>query len=84
MVIKQSVNRMKLEINYEMMLSKIKSSEFEILQIEERYLETYLELPFLHRDPFDRILVATALTDDLIILSADEDIHKYDVNWIWE
>ena len=36
-------------------------------------------LPFIHRDPFDRMLVAAAKAEGMTILTADENIHKYDV-----
>jgi PIN domain nuclease of toxin-antitoxin system len=36
-------------------------------------------LPFLHRDPFDRLLIATAIEESMTLLSADESIHKYDM-----
>lgn len=34
-------------------------------------------LPLIHRDPFDRVLVAVAETHSLVILTSDEDIAKY-------
>ena len=40
-------------------------------------------LPFIHRDPFDRMLVATAQAANMTILTADENIHKYDVLTKW-
>jgi PIN domain nuclease of toxin-antitoxin system len=36
-------------------------------------------LPDLHRDPFDRIMIAQALVEDVILLSSDRDIRKYPV-----
>jgi len=36
-----------------------------------------------HKDPFDRLLIATALAENLTIITTDESIHKYDVPWIW-
>lgn len=41
------------------------------------------ELPPLHRDPFDRLLVAQAQSEHLPILTADELIHQYDVEVVW-
>ena len=41
------------------------------------------ELPHHHDDPIDRLLVATALVEDLSILTSDEDIRKYPVTTIW-
>ena len=41
------------------------------------------ELPELHRDPFDRLLVVQSQMEDLPILTADENIRRYDVETIW-
>lgn len=40
-------------------------------------------LPLIHRDPFDRILVAEALRGDIILLSKDEIIPRYGVRVVW-
>ena len=40
-------------------------------------------LPFLHRDPFDRLLVATAKVDGMTLLTADENIRQYDIASTW-
>jgi PIN domain nuclease of toxin-antitoxin system len=40
-------------------------------------------LPLFHRDPFDRILVAEALRNDITLLSKDEIIPKYGVRVVW-
>lgn len=45
-------------------------------------LHTY-QLPPIHHDPFDRLLVAQCQTDDLSIISNDEYIKQYDVKVIW-
>jgi len=41
------------------------------------------ELPELHRDPFDRLLVVQSQMEDLPILTADENIRRYSVETIW-
>lgn len=38
-------------------------------------------LPLIHRDPFDRMLIAQARCDGLTLLTRDRDIHQYDVDW---
>ena len=40
-------------------------------------------LPWLHRDPFDRLLVAQALTQDLTLVTPDPLIQQYPVSWTW-
>ena len=41
------------------------------------------ELPLIHRDPFDRILVATAMRDRLAVVTPDRAIAMYPVATIW-
>ncbi|MCL2065772.1 MAG: PIN domain-containing protein [Candidatus Cloacimonetes bacterium] len=40
-------------------------------------------LPYIHNDPYDRLLIATAIAENLSFITADKDIQKYDVEWIW-
>ena len=41
------------------------------------------ELPEHHKDPFDRLLVATAINVNATILTPDEAVQKYPVSWKW-
>lgn len=47
------------------------------------HLETLSKLPFLHRDPFDRILIATAIAEDFKIVTNDQKFHNYPVDVLW-
>jgi PIN domain nuclease of toxin-antitoxin system len=53
------------------------------LHIDERHAKVAGELPLVHRDPFDRMLVAQASVERLSIVTADDRIPKYDVPVIW-
>ncbi|GAB2596188.1 type II toxin-antitoxin system VapC family toxin [Spirosoma areae] len=57
------------------------------LPLSANHIEAYTRLPFFehHRDPFDRILLATALADDLTIVSSDHNFPLYSnvVTTIW-
>jgi PIN domain nuclease of toxin-antitoxin system len=53
------------------------------LHIDERHAKLAGELPLLHRDPFDRMLVAQAGVERLSIVTGDAQIAKYDVPVIW-
>ena len=64
-------------------LAKVEDSPISILPITPCHIETVEALPFIHRDPFDRLLISTALCEDLIIITIDENIEKYDIRWIW-
>ena len=41
------------------------------------------QLPLLHRDPFDRMLIAQARIENLTLITNDEEIGKYDVTTLW-
>ena len=55
-----------------------------IKNIKDDYVKIVETLPFHHRDPFDRLIIATAMSQNLTIITADENIQKYNVNWIWD
>jgi len=40
-------------------------------------------LPMIHRDPFDRLLIATALAEEMTLITVDENIQQYEVFQIW-
>ena len=54
-----------------------------ILPIKTTHLTALETLPMLHRDPFDRLLIATALAEEMIIVTADKNIAQYEVSQIW-
>ena len=64
-------------------LAKIYDMPIGLLPVTPCHVEMVETLPFIHRDPFDRLLVATAKADGMTILTADENIHKYDVSSVW-
>jgi PIN domain nuclease of toxin-antitoxin system len=53
------------------------------LNIEPNHLDCVDSLSFIHRDPFDRLLIATAKTEGMTLITADENIRRYDVKWLW-
>ena len=71
-------NLQKLRISYP--LDKLIPIEFQILDLQISHLIAYQDLPFHHRDPFDRILVAQAQIEELSIMTIDPNIHLYDVS----
>jgi PIN domain nuclease of toxin-antitoxin system len=61
----------------------ITKNGFTIMPIAKTHLEGMIHLPSIHRDPFDRLLVATAKVAGMTLLTADENIHRYDVPYVW-
>lgn len=56
-------------------------NDFGYLSLEIRHIHATAvsELPFHHRDPFDRILVAQAQIENLTLLTADRALARYDI-----
>ena len=56
---------------------------FSLFAIELRHVVGVADLPFHHRDPFDRLLAAQALEDQLPVVSADRIFRRYGVTVLW-
>jgi PIN domain nuclease of toxin-antitoxin system len=57
---------------------------FKELPITVAHADAVRGLPGHHRDPFDRMLVAQAMVDDLVIVSADPLVRRYGVAVVWD
>lgn len=55
----------------------------QVLPIGSRHVTQLAALPDLHRDPFDRILIAQALVEGMELISSDRQISRYPVRIIW-
>lgn len=53
------------------------------LPIRKEHCLRLLDLPGLHGDPFDRLLVGQAQAEGMTLLTADEQLHQYDVPVVW-
>ncbi len=60
-------------------LAAILASEFRMLDVSASLLEAAAELPDHHNDPFDRVLIAHALREDLKVLTRDRAFAAYGV-----
>ncbi len=57
---------------------------FEIIPITRDPIRRVEGLPWIHRDPFDRLIVAAAVEGGMTVLSADKNIQRYPcVKWLW-
>ena len=66
-------------ISMEYIASQLLSDDFTILPILNNHIFSYQSVPFFedHRDPFDRFLLATALSEQIPIISVDENFTRY-------
>ena len=68
--IKASINKLSLKRPFSNLLSDLQRTDILILQIEDSYLQNLYTLPFIHKDPFDRLIISTALAENLTIITA--------------
>lgn len=63
--------------------SRLSSQGHVLLPMDLRHVVRLAALPLHHRDPFDRMLVAQALAEDMPIVTADRLVTRYGANVIW-
>ncbi len=65
------------------MRRELKHNDFTILPISVSHAAKVSELPFHHRDPFDRMIAAQALVENISLVSCDKIFDSYGVNRVW-
>ena len=62
---------------------QLERNAFQALPIHVTHAVAVIALPDLHRDPFDRMLVAQAMSEGLTIVSSDPELARYPVPVVW-
>lgn len=75
--IKQAVGELDLPADFADVLAR---QPFDALAVTVAHAHALQELPMIHRDPFDRLLIAQARTEGMTILTRDDIITQYDVS----
>lgn len=58
-------------------------NNFEWLPITDDHLAILVDLPFHHKDPFDRLLIAQSLAEGIPLVSADPALDQYGIQRLW-
>jgi len=83
MSIKFNLGKLTLDPNYEEFVEReVTTSTIKLLNIELEHLRINSTLPFHHRDPFDRLIIAQSIVGDIPIVSVDSAFDKYSVELI--
>jgi PIN domain nuclease of toxin-antitoxin system len=84
MTIKVSIGKLKLKVPIDSMVEKsLSANAIRLLDIKLFHLKILQTLPFYHRDPFDRLIIAQALSEQLPIVSSDANFDRYGIKRIW-
>ncbi len=75
--IKRNLGKLKIDAEYDDLLGSLNA---QWLDLDARQAASLRLLPNIHKDPFDRLLLAQAITNAMTLVTADRQILKYDVD----
>ncbi|MFY7911867.1 MAG: type II toxin-antitoxin system VapC family toxin [Emticicia sp.] len=81
--IKYNIRKLELENSLADLFEFIKRNQISVIPIEFEHLLKLSSLPLIHRDPFDRIIIAQGITEKLTVISKDSFFTDYDLPIIW-
>ncbi len=76
-------DKLPLEESFDEILQFIDINEFKILQLQRSHFREFLQLPLIHKDPFDRMLVGVAKYEEFTLVSKDDNVRKYPIETFW-
>ena len=84
MSIKSSLGKLRLARPIERFVSdQLTANGFTLLNIELRHAAKVEKLPFFHRYPFDRLLIAQAVSEKMTLITPDKAFAEYGVKILW-
>lgn len=83
MAIKISIGKLTLSQPLEKVIERLPEESISLLDISPKQILQVLTLPLHHRDPFDRMLIAQALSEDLTLIGNEEMFDLYGVKRVW-
>jgi PIN domain nuclease of toxin-antitoxin system len=82
--IKASLKKLYLPKEYDELFPRsVPDSGLSLLGIESQHISALSRLPWNHRDPFDRLLIAQAQVEGLTLVSGDAHFPKYGISLLW-
>ena len=81
--IKHSKGKLHFEGGLERLYTLLELDGIDIISIEQTHLIALIQSAFTHLDPFDRVIMATAKSENLILLTTDKKIQHSDIRWLW-
>ena len=85
MAIKSSLGRLTLGLPFpELVRQHVRRNAMRVLPIGPAHLVEVVRLPFYHKDPFNRLIIAQAVAEGVPVLSRDGVFNQYPVAVLWE
>jgi PIN domain nuclease of toxin-antitoxin system len=83
MAIKIGLGKLKLSQSLEQVIDTLEQQSISLLSVKPAHVLAVLNLPFEHRDPFDRLLIGQVLVENMKFLSNEALFLRYGVDRIW-
>lgn len=84
LAIKVSIGKYPLSVPFETFITNaIDGNQFQILPIELKHVAEIGSLPHYHRDPFDRLIIAQAIVEQMTVVSSDKEFRAYPITRLW-
>ena len=82
--IKQSIGKLNIKLTIPQIENICLSRDISILSLTSNEIENIKNLPNIHKDPFDRIIISQTQLNGMCLVTSDTIIPQYDVNTVWE
>ncbi|WP_313950109.1 type II toxin-antitoxin system VapC family toxin [Nostoc sp. FACHB-110] len=84
MAVKHSIGKLNFHLSFaEFVEQQIVINGIQLLPISIEHILVVSQLPLHHRDPFDRMLIAQAIVENIPVLSADKIFATYPIQRLW-
>ena len=80
LAIKINLGKINFDGGISVFFEEINKIGFELLPISPEYITRLENLPLHHRDPFDRLIISTAIEENMVLITADSNMGLYDVS----
>jgi PIN domain nuclease of toxin-antitoxin system len=83
MMIKINLGKLVMKIDFVTLNEYLLSKNIQVLSLELSHILHLKDLPTHHKDPFDRILIAQAMSEEMTLISIDTNFSLYDISLLW-
>lgn len=84
MSIKVSMNKLMLQMPFtNLVTQQVYGNAIELLEIQAKHLDELAKMPFHHKDPFDRLIVAQSIVESMTVLAKDTAFDSYSITSLW-
>jgi len=84
MAIKVSMNKLTLQAPFtNLVMQQVYGNAIEVLEIRSEHLDVLAKMPFHHKDPFDRLIIAQSIAENIAVISKDSEFGGYPMTLLW-